>query len=184
MFQDAGRNTVFGNDTVAVSVVFAEAFEVLSNGSNATVFVSNVTDNQLVRLLIPSPYRLSGKYDVLLPAFVACVNISRNYSRVRLTFSASAASLQYLKTSNAFVDVRPRCQPGSKVTALSSDVYQCSACPTSMFSGIVDSNDCRCVYLSTVRVCRDLFQLSLLLQFLWAGSRCKCCCNRLRHLRG
>jgi hypothetical protein len=189
VFQDAGRNTVFGNDTVTVSVVFAEAYEVLSNGSNAAVFVSNVTDIQLVRLLIPSLYRLSGKYDVFLPAFVACVNIGRNYSRVRLTFSASAASLQYLKTSNAFVDVHPKCQSGSKVTALSSDVYQCSACPISMVSGIFDSNDCKCVCLSAVRefvivLCRYVFLLSLILQFLWAGSHRKCCCNGLRHVCG
>ena len=128
-----------------MSVASAEVFEDHLNGSNTASVVSNATDSQHVRLLIPSPHRLSGRLDVFLPAFVACVNLSRNYSRVRITFSASAERLLYLKTSNATVDVRPRCPPGTRVAVLTSGVYQCSMCLPAMFSGLVDSNDCRCV---------------------------------------
>ena len=181
VFQDAGRNTVFGNDTVAVSVVFAEVSEVLSNGSNATVFVSNLTDIQLVRLLIPAPYRLSGKYDVFLPAFVACININRNYSRVRIMFSrplrhcstSKPAMLLWTYIRDVSLALRSLRFRPMFINAAPVPLQCFPVLSTQMIAGV-----CRSY------MCRYLFQLSLLLQFLWAGSRRKCCCNRLRHVCG
>jgi hypothetical protein len=159
LFLDVGRNIVFGNDSLAVSISSAEVVYVGVNGSNSTEFVSNMSGSSIM-LLLSSPINLSGK-NIFLPSYTVSANFDRNFSRLRLFFSASAVSLQYLPSSNAFVDLIPKCTPGTRVTAVSFGVFECSPCPSSTFASTVDAYTCRFVSLfisSFLRHVCDVFR--------------------------
>jgi hypothetical protein len=147
LFLDVGRNVVFGNDTLAVSVASAEVLHVHVNGSNSTTFVSNPSASNIM-LLLSTPINLSGR-NVFLPSYTISANFDRNFSRLRLFFSASATSLQYLPSSNAFVDLIPKCMPGTRVSAVAFGVFECSPCPSATFAGTVDAYTCRSAPLFT-----------------------------------
>jgi hypothetical protein len=141
LFLDVGRNIVFGNDSVTVSIASAEVLHVHVNGSNSTVFISNTSGSNIM-LLLSTPINLSGK-NGFLPSYTVSANFDRNFSRLRLFFSATAVSVQYLPSSNAFVDLIPKCMPGTRVTAVSFGVFECSPCPSSTFASTVDAYSCR-----------------------------------------
>jgi hypothetical protein len=84
---------------------------------------------------------MSGRSPLFLPEYIVRVNISANYSRIRVTLSATSPSLSFAPHRNfsSSIDVTPKCAIGSFV----SPSYECVKCSNGTFSSHVDSQTCR-----------------------------------------
>ena len=133
----------------AVLNVNVSAIQLLVNATNGSAVIANgslPSSIAAVSLIFAGfqPISISGKLSMFLPDFIVTVNLSTNYTRVRVMLQATSPSLSYVPGDTSYVEVVPKCAIGTFV-ASSGASYECVKCPIGTYSNQVDSRACRLV---------------------------------------
>ena len=131
----------------AVLNVNVSAIQLLVNATNGSAVIANgslPSSIAAVSLIFAGfqPISISGKLSMFLPDFIVTVNLSTNYTRVRVILQATSPSLSFVAGEDSYIDVGPKCAMGNYV-ASSGASYDCFKCPNGTFSNQVDSRACR-----------------------------------------
>lgn len=138
-------------------------------------------------LIGTSAISLSGKSPIFLPDYIVAVNISANFSGIRVFLNATSPSLSFIPKDKSYIDLTSKCAMGDFVDSSS---YSCVKCPNGRYSNQVDSLTCR--FESLLRIlfhngfCRAQF-LALTCffsQFLFSWYVPKRSSNRLQAMLG
>ena len=91
-------------------------------------------------LIGASSIALSGKSPIFLPEYIVAVNISANFSGIRVFLNATSPSLSFVPKDKSYIDLTSKCAMGEIVDSSS---YTCVKCPNGTYSNQVDSLTCR-----------------------------------------
>jgi hypothetical protein len=132
---------------LSVQATTIRSLDVDVNGSS--ILSNNSLSNASASLIFASSIVISGRRPVFLPDYIVSVNMSGNYSRIRVTLRASSPSLSFVPQGNSYIDLSPKCDMG-KYVASSGAFFECVKCPDGSYSNQVDSRICRCEPVSAV----------------------------------
>ncbi len=132
---------------LSVQATTIRSLDVDVNGSS--ILSNNSLSNASASLIFASSIVISGRIAVFLPDYIVSVNMSGNYSRIRVTLRASSPSLSFVQQGNSYIDLSPKCDMG-KYVASSGAFFECVKCPDGSYSNQVDSRICRCEPVSAV----------------------------------
>jgi hypothetical protein len=130
-----------------VQATTIRSLDVDVNGSS--IFSNSSLLHASASLIFASSIIVSGRMPVFLPDYVVSVNVSGNYSLIRVTLSASSPSLSFVQQGNSYIDLSPKCDMG-KYVASSGAFFECVKCPDGSYSNQVDSRTCRYEPVSAV----------------------------------
>ncbi len=127
------------------------AIQLVSNVTNGSTIISNASlfsSSGAASLIFAGskPLFVSGKISMFLPEFIVLVNISTNYTRIRVILQATSPSLLFVSGDTSFVEVVPKCAIGMFV-ASSGASYDCIKCSIGTYSNQMDSRACRLVQI-------------------------------------
>ena len=153
-----------------VMSVFATTIQILAqdvNGSSNHYHSTPPSSNASASLIFPSSIEISGQSPIFLPEYKVAVNISANFSRIRVFLSAAitSPSLSFVSKNNSYIDLSPKCVMGEFVNSS----YSCDKCRAGTYSNQVDSLTCRSespthtLLITNFHYCSQFFMLTRLL---------------------
>ncbi len=139
-----GKNNILNVNVSAIQVFSNIATNGSQIASNTSVLLSSSGVASLV--FSGSPVILiTGEPPFYLPEVTVLVNVSFNYTRIRVIMQATSPSLAFVPGEQSYIEVMPKCSVGEYV-AFSATSYDCVKCPDGLFTNHVDSATCRFEY--------------------------------------
>lgn len=131
-------------------LVKASSILLLDNGTDIGHNAASLLLSGSATINFASSIVISGRFSLFLPEYIVLVNISRNYTRIRVMLQATVAkgtdsSAEYPKFvfgEESYIDIVPKCAMGSYIDSVGA-TYDCIKCPNATYSNLADSRTCR-----------------------------------------